>query len=127
MIQVGKIYCVGYRVMSITVYERVQYNYPDPNEDYYLATHDNRFIDWFDPLEREWGYRYSKTDLKSGDIILVLDINRRVQHAWSSGCRPDHVAIKFLKGDVIGWIYQPLNSAAFTEVMLENPYNIAEK
>lgn len=116
MIQVGKIYCIGERVMSIPIYERVHYYYPDPNEDYYLATHDNRFIDWFDPLDRDWGYRYSKNELRPGDIILVLDINRRVQHAWAMGCRPDHVAVKFLKGDIVGWLYQPLDSPAFLEV-----------
>lgn len=127
MIQVGKIYSIGHRVMSMPIYERVYYSYPDPNEDYYLATHDNRFIDWFDPTDREWGYRYSKNDLKAGDIILVLDINRRVQHVWSSGCRPDHVAIKFLMGEMIGWLYQSVESAALIEVAIENPYNIAAK
>ena len=123
MLRVGKIYRINDRIMGIPVYERVHYNYPDPNDDYYVAMYDNRFIDWYDPSERGWGYRYNRDDLRGGDIILVLEINTKVLHAWAGVIRPEHVAVKFLKEDIVGWLYQPLDSVAFEEL----PYNLAAK
>ncbi len=125
MLQVGKLYYVNDRIMGIPVYERVHYNYPDPNDDYYVAVYDNRFIDWYDPGDRGWGYRYNRDDLRAGDIIMVLSINENVQHAWSAPHRSDYVAVKFLRGDMTGWIYQPRDSGAFVEI--EKVYNLAAK
>ena len=115
------------RILSVPVYERVLYSYPNPDEDFYVSIYDNRFIDWYDPRERDWGYRYSRSDLISGDIFLVIDINPSVIHAWAGPNRLDYVAVKFLKGDVSGWLYQPMDTKAFTEVVSENPYNLAAK
>lgn len=114
--QVGKLYRVMDRVMSIPVYERVHYNYPDPNEDYYLTVHDDRLVDWYDPTDKEWGYKNSQNDLRPGDIFMILEINHHVLHAWSGICRPHHVGIRFLKGDVSGWLYQPIDSPSFKEI-----------
>lgn len=125
MLQVGKLYYVNERIINIPIYERVHYLYPDPSEDFYVSMYDNRFIDWYDPVDSGWGYRYNRDDLRSGDIILILDINENVLNAWSMPNRPDYIAIKFLRGDMTGWIYQPRDSGAFVEI--EKAYNLAAK
>ncbi len=126
MIQVGKLYILNDHVMTLPLYERVNYYYPDPEEDYYLQLHDNRFIDWFDPGEPGWGYRYGQSGLKPGVQFLVLDINPRVQHLWaaSSSHKADYVAIRILIGDTVSYIYQPPYSHIFTEITSENAHKI---
>lgn len=112
--QVGKLYQVQGRVTSVPVYERVHMHYPI-NNDYTYTPGDiyDRHIDWYDPADREWGYRFCRLTLNPDDIFMVLEINTRVVHAWSTHVRPDHIGIRFLKGDITGWIYQPLDSPCF--------------
>lgn len=119
-IEIGKLYRLLNKDRILPVFDRMPYTYPTPTEDHYITIYENRLIDWYDPTDKEWGYCYSRKDLRPGEVILVLDINERVQHSWAVLHRANYVAIHFLQGERSGWLYHPITSDLF-EPVDENP------
>ncbi len=114
MFQVGKLYKVNPRVMSVPIYDRVPMYYPTIDENYSSLEYLERHIDWYDPDEPKWGYRFSRHSLDPYDIFMIVGLHMHVTHAWSITPRPQHIGVQILKGDIIGWLYQPADGHGFT-------------